>query len=692
MAFENATRAGKTIHVKCHADLNFLAVPIDAKEKKFVAIVGRAFLKSEDYRKATGRAIEGDWQQFSPEELFSNVLISSSLHDLEVVAGKYEKLTDEEKEALLHFDKTIVELPEEIESAVNSSPEENKEIVSASSADFSGELEGTESTEKTVEVVTAVAADDNRVDPQLESESASRELIEKNSGETAELSAWRSLFSSLLNLGYREACGAILKFLGKRYQLSDLAWLERREGVLEIVLACGTLKNQHVQFSIAANDKRLLETVKNETSLEFRERETGETANPQTIQLFPVAVGGQIHGALIAGDDIPDENVKRHIARFARGVASELEILRLREEIRQQSSMSKAIYKFNEGLRNMDAAGFWEFLAQTSAEIMQAERSSLLMFDESANEFAVKAAVGTNADIVRAVKENVGERIAHTVLQHGTPLVVRDIQTIDLPAAPQDWKYKTDSFISYPIIINNQKIGVLNVTDKIDGNAYDEYDLKLIDAFAPQLALAIDRTILKRKADEFEQLSMTDSLTGLPNRRYLRARLAEEIKRSQRHGFPMSLLAVDVDEFKSYNDSFTHPEGDKALRLVGEALKVTLRGADVAARYGGEEFSILLPQTTLGEAHTIAERIRERVENTQFPNRQVTVSIGIATCSPNLCTREALIFAADKALYEAKKAGRNNVKIFENTMMVDIKEQKDDTDDTEDDIEIRKVA
>jgi diguanylate cyclase (GGDEF)-like protein len=122
-------------------------------------------------------------------------------------------------------------------------------------------------------------------------------------------------------------------------------------------------------------------------------------------------------------------------------------------------------------------------------------------------------------------------------------------------------------------------------------------------------------------------------------------------------------------------------------------LKASLRGADVAARQGGEEFSILLPQTTLGEAHTIAERIRERVESTQFPNRQVTVSIGIATCTTALSTWESMIEAADKAMYEAKRAGRNNVKIFENTMMDNsVTGQKDDTDDTEDDIGIGTSA
>ena len=182
----------------------------------------------------------------------------------------------------------------------------------------------------------------------------------------------------------------------------------------------------------------------------------------------------------------------------------------------------------------------------------------------------------------------------------------------------------------------------------------------------PQIALLIDRAGLKHKAGEFEQLSLTDALTGLLNRRYMDERLVEEIKRSNRHGFPMSFMMIDVDDFKSYNDNFSHPEGDRALQIVGHCLKETLRGADVAVRYGGEEFSILLPQTSAEEAEIIGERIREKIESTDFPKRRVTVSIGIASCSKILCTPEKLIAAADDAVYEAKRRGRNNVQVYEN--------------------------
>jgi diguanylate cyclase (GGDEF)-like protein len=109
--------------------------------------------------------------------------------------------------------------------------------------------------------------------------------------------------------------------------------------------------------------------------------------------------------------------------------------------------------------------------------------------------------------------------------------------------------------------------------------------------------------------------------------------------------------------------------------MVAQAMSETLRDADVAARYGGEEFSILLPQTTSDDAQAIAERIRKKIEVTDFPNRNVTVSIGIASCSPELCTPTEIIKAADMALYEAKRQGRNNVQIYENLIKEDNAEE-----------------
>jgi diguanylate cyclase (GGDEF)-like protein len=388
-----------------------------------------------------------------------------------------------------------------------------------------------------------------------------------------------------------------------------------------------------------------------------------------------------VQNALVVADGLKDEALKRRIARFCKTVAAQLEILRLREEVKRRSWLAEAVEKFNASLKNPDTEDFWAHLMRISAELMHAERSSLLIFDEKNGSLTVKAAIGATAERITNKSEKIGERVARIVLNNGKPVVVGDVAKLGLQPAPSDWKYKTKSFISYPFSIGSRRVGILNVTDKADGAAYGESDLELLDAIAPQVAVLLDRAALKSRAGEYEQLSVTDALTGLLNRRYLEERLAEEIKRSNRYGYPMSFMMIDVDHFKSYNDMFGHAEGDKALKLVAQCFRETLRGADIAARYGGEEFSILLPQTTSSEAETIAERVREHIAATEFPNRAITVSIGIASCCLDLNSAHELIVAADSALYGAKRNGRNRVQVYENLQTK--KENLDRKDDAQ---------
>jgi diguanylate cyclase (GGDEF)-like protein len=208
----------------------------------------------------------------------------------------------------------------------------------------------------------------------------------------------------------------------------------------------------------------------------------------------------------------------------------------------------------------------------------------------------------------------------------------------------------------------------MNFTDKMGGDQFSKRDLDVLDSIAPQIAMALDRVSLQERLGEFAQLSVTDPLTGLLNRRYIEERLDEEISRSSRSGEPISFLMLDVDEFKSYNDRFGHPAGDEALRIVGAILQQNLRGADVAVRYGGEEFSVLLPDTNVEEAEAIAERIRSHVERTEFPKRKVTVSIGVASRSSEDGDVAELVLAADKALFRAKESGRNNVQVYDQNL------------------------
>ena len=622
-ALTAATEAGKAIGFECHAGLDCRAVAMTSGERPVVAIIGRTFIKAKNYRLATERAISGDWQQFAPTDFFENILLSGS-------SAPIEKTIDE----LLEISATIKPVENEIPIQKPLVPlESNADEIARLAEQISRDTSGT---------------------PQF----PDPEPIAKRNAVDGD---WNIFFGSLLSKDYKSACDALLAFLTNKYDLTSLVWLERRDKRFENLSVSVALQHRKVRLGIATDDPRLLESVTAEMPLELGERSSG-SENARSMYLFPVPVGTDVPSALAVLDHISDENVKHQIARLCHSVAPQMEILRLRGLVAQRDSLALAVRKFSDSLKTIEHDDFWMHLTTTSAELLQSERVSLLVMDEKSGLLEIKASIGSRNDIYSDPEP--GMRISQIVFEKGKAAVVADVKISGLSPAPGDRNYKTSSFISSPVALGSRNIAVINFTDKASGANFDRRDLDLIQAISPQIAIAIDRASLKEKAGEFEQLSVTDALTGLLNRRYIEERLMEEVKRSNRHGYPMSFLMLDVDHFKSYNDEFGHPAGDEALKLVAHVLKETLRGADVAARYGGEEFSILLPQTTDDEAATIAERLRSNIEFAQFPKRKVTVSIGVASCSSELCSVKGLIDAADRALYDAKKRGRNSVRLF----------------------------
>jgi diguanylate cyclase (GGDEF)-like protein/PAS domain S-box-containing protein len=173
--------------------------------------------------------------------------------------------------------------------------------------------------------------------------------------------------------------------------------------------------------------------------------------------------------------------------------------------------------------------------------------------------------------------------------------------------------------------------------------------------------LADSQKRLEEAIARLEIIAVTNSLTGLKNRGALRERLSEEVQRARRYDLPLSLAMLDVDYFKSYNDSFGHPAGDEALRCVAQILQTHARPSDFSARYGGEEFVVVLNNTALPGALAHAERIRKAIQDEPWPQRGITASIGVASLSENIAGEDALLRAADEALYKAKHAGRNRV-------------------------------
>jgi len=348
----------------------------------------------------------------------------------------------------------------------------------------------------------------------------------------------------------------------------------------------------------------------------------------------------------------------------------ESEIQRLRRELEYRARFTNSLQHFLERISGSDPAKTYNSIVSNSKELLQSERASLMIFDESANELILKAASGLATDPASVSAVRAGEGVSGEVIDTGKPVMVTDLRIAGRKAAPAERRYKTNSFISYPIMIGGRKVGVLNVTDKSGGGVYDEVDLSLLEIIGPQVALALERAEWQERATEFQLMSITDSLTGLPNRRYLEERLSEELNRSKRYDYPMSFLMIDIDDFKAYNDKNGHQAGDVALQITAHCLKGALRAVDIASRYGGEEFCILLPQTGISEAGVIADRIRHRVSTTEFPHGKaqplghVTISVGVSTFSKNVDTSENIIAAADRALYQAKSMGKDRVEFY----------------------------
>ena len=215
----------------------------------------------------------------------------------------------------------------------------------------------------------------------------------------------------------------------------------------------------------------------------------------------------------------------------------------------------------------------------------------------------------------------------------------------------------TDAWFGVPVPLGERGTGVLAVVGVVPDPAVQE----LLRLLGEHLATAVDNLCTYQKA---EALALTDELTRLYNFRFLKAALKREMERAGRYGQTFSIIMIDVDHLKKYNDQYGHLGGSELLRQLAGILGQSSRAIDLVAKYGGDEFMVILPQTRLDGAVTMAQRIREAVAMTAFPNcapGEMTVSVGVASFPQHGDTVEALVGAADRALFAAKRASRNCV-------------------------------
>lgn len=269
----------------------------------------------------------------------------------------------------------------------------------------------------------------------------------------------------------------------------------------------------------------------------------------------------------------------------------------------------------------------------------------------------------SDAEAIAAGHAVRGQGLVGWVWEHQEPLLLgdaeRDPRAVHVPGTAVE----DASYLLVPLVVEDRVLGVIRLSRQ-GLYQFHNQDLRLATIFANQSAVAIENA---RLYEEAERLSITDGLTGLYNARYLEARLAEEVARSQRYGHSLALLMMDLDTLKAVNDRFGHLEGNRLLRIFASILTDTVRRSDLVIRYAGDEFVVVMPETELEDARIVAERICQTLASTPFiagrDRVNVTVSIGVSAGRGRDVEGEPLIRRADAALYLAKRSGKNQVQV-----------------------------
>lgn len=259
---------------------------------------------------------------------------------------------------------------------------------------------------------------------------------------------------------------------------------------------------------------------------------------------------------------------------------------------------------------------------------------------------------------IRAKKGDVFDR---WVLRQRTPLLVEDIQRDFRFSLKEELDKGFNSIISTPLTSEHKVLGILRI-DSTQADKFTQSDLRFLDIIADLSSVSLQNSILYKKVGS---LAIHDSLTGLYVHKYFIERLEEEVKRSLRNNMDISLLMLDLDNFKDYNDKYGHNAGDLVLKHIASILKSSRHTGDIISRYGGEEFTFLLLNRDKKAACEIAENIRKRISETPLVLRRkktkITVSIGLASSPSEAKIAREFLQLVDSRLYKAKEKGRNRV-------------------------------
>ncbi len=386
----------------------------------------------------------------------------------------------------------------------------------------------------------------------------------------------------------------------------------------------------------------------------------------------PILLQKEVIGVLVVlsgTDEAFGEDDKKLIKHFSEVIEKTIENYNNLFEYETSSQLFSSFYEISKELySNLKYDEIIEMLLSISKKIFKYDRISVSITEDNGFSGKIKRVEGQTDEFGEGHSFSLNDGLNGWVMRKNKPITVPNIEKGDyfMPRYSKSEKsnYELKSFLSAPIGYYNKCLGAVTIESKLP-NQYEERHERVLVMLANNIGAALERSIIYQK---LEAEATTDELTGLHNYRAFRLKLNEEINRAKRYRQTFCLLMMDIDKFKVFNDNYGHLVGDHILKAISDSITDSLRNIDFTARYGGEEFVAIVITSNIEDAIISAERIRSNIDKTKFQidgsEYHITISIGVAEYPSSAETEDDLINKADKALYQAKAAGRNKAVVY----------------------------
>lgn len=287
---------------------------------------------------------------------------------------------------------------------------------------------------------------------------------------------------------------------------------------------------------------------------------------------------------------------------------------------------------------------------------------SLLLKNSKTGNLTFTIVIGQSADKLRGLQIPKGEGVAGWISETGQALIIEDVQK-DSRFSDRVDRYTgfvTKSIIGVPLKSNGKVFGVIELINKLDGELFSPYDLKILTTIADFSAIAIEKAYYYKA---LRRLAAVDALTGVYNRGYFDRSYIKELDICRRYGNPLSLMMLDINKFKQINDAHGHPAGDSVLKRAAGLISECVRKVDIVCRFGGDEFVVLMPNTTKKKAEILKKRILDRIDYQNSLNPEIPYTVSIGVHAVDIDNHEQTLQLLDSDMYREK--GRKQMKNYE---------------------------